>query len=91
MGATAGAEGGPRYRVIGRPGPWLAAITDRRTGATDLWTRTLRGGQGRHSHGRHVTCANCGQDLFGPFYRPQQRKEPIAARLCLACVEGDGR
>jgi len=36
----------PPYQVIGRPGPGLATITDRRTGATVLWARTLASGPG---------------------------------------------
>lgn len=77
----------PRYAVVERPGPGLALIADRRTGAIALWSRSLRGGQGRHSLGRHTACANCGRDLLGPFYKLPEQKRAIPARLCLACVE----
>ncbi len=79
----------PPYVVENRPGSGLATITDRRTGQVALWSRSLRGGSGRHSRrGRHTTCANCGREIVGPFYKPPQRPGPIAAYLCLACVEG---
>lgn len=85
---TAGAQ---RYVVVERPGPWLATVHDRQTGKTERWSRSLRAGPGRHSrHGAPIPCANCGQEIVGPFYRRTHRPAPHTAHLCLACVDGDG-
>lgn len=81
----------PPYVVEGQPGPGLATITDRRDATTRLWSRSLRGGQGRHTrHGRHSTCANCGRAIEGPFYRPSLALPGVNPRLCVACVEEGG-
>jgi len=80
----------PPYQVVRRPGPGLATITDRRDGATRLWSRTLRRGVGGRQPVRGPRrCANCDTAIRGPFYKPPQRIPVIMDRLCVACVEGD--
>jgi hypothetical protein len=89
MDAPPDEAGGPRYVVVDRPGPWLVIVADRHTGKTELWSRSLRGGTGRHSrHGAPIPCASCGREIVGPFYRRTHAPAPTTAHLCLACVEG---
>ena len=89
-GSLGTGERGPRYVVVGRPGPWLATIADRRTGVAELWSRSLRGGRGRQSRrGEPIFCAECGREIIGPFYRRSDRHPP-RIRLCPPCVDGEG-